>query len=142
VTHLQIGELVSDQVARGCARGRVAEADLDGLAVAADAAMADVLVAQCRADVAGRTPPSWSSAACMSTCSMKCTPPRKSSPRYMGWRVQRGQPGGRARHQVQRDDVGRVGRIGYQRLLDRVLGLELVVGRIEARRTELPSRLT
>jgi hypothetical protein len=23
-------------------------------------------------------------AACMSTCSMKCTPPRKSSPRYMG----------------------------------------------------------
>src|SRR5688572_31756239 len=24
------------------------------------------------------------SAACMSTCSMKCTPPRRSSPRYMG----------------------------------------------------------
>ena len=26
----------------------------------------------------------WLSAAFMSTCNMKCTPPRKSSPKYMG----------------------------------------------------------
>ena len=48
-------------------------------------------------------------------------------------RMQRLQPGGRVRDQVQRDDVGRIVGIRIQRSLDRVLGLQLDVGVAEAR---------
>jgi len=47
-------------------------------------------------------------------------------------RAQPGQPLRRARHQVQRDDVGRIGRIGIERAHDRVARLELGVGVAEA----------
>ena len=73
------------------------------------------------------------SAAFMSTCIRKCTPPRRSRPRYIGSACSAGQPVRRARQQVQRDDVARVGRVGVQRLADRVLGLDLRVGVGKAR---------
>jgi hypothetical protein len=56
-----------------------------------------------------------------------------------GQRMQRREPLRRARHQVQRDDVGRIGRIGVERLAQRVLGLELGVGVPKRALTELPS---
>ena len=48
-------------------------------------------------------------------------------------RVQAGHPGRRARDQVERDDVARVGRVGVERPGQRILGLELGVGVGEAR---------
>ena len=55
------------------------------------------------------------SAAFMSTCIRKCTPPRRSRPRYIGSARSAGSHVGRARQQVQRDDVGRVARVGVER---------------------------
>ena len=53
VGNQQVGELVGDERAAGLQRRRIAEADLDRLAVAVDAGVADVLLAQQRAQVAG-----------------------------------------------------------------------------------------
>ena len=45
-------------------------------------------------------------AACMSTCSMKCTPPRKSSPRYMGKAWRTSATAGERDNKVQRHHIG------------------------------------
>ncbi|MDT4876017.1 hypothetical protein FQZ97_1114290 [compost metagenome] len=49
-----------------------------------------------------------------------------------GHSVQAGQPGGRARQQVERDHMARTGRIGVERTLQRVARLDLIVGGLEA----------
>ena len=72
------------------------------------------------------------SAPAMSTCSRKCTPPRRSRPRYIGSACSAVQPARRRALQVQRDDVDRVGRIAVQRLLQQVLHAQLRVGVLQA----------
>ena len=70
----------------------------------------------------------WSARAFMSTCSRKCTPPRRSSPRYIGSAPSAVSQFGDVGQQVERDDVRRVLRVGIERLGEHVLRLELRVG--------------
>ena len=73
------------------------------------------------------------STALVSTCSRKCTPPRRSRPRYIGSAPrlcsQRGVFGSRLKA-----TTSRVGRVAVQVLFQRPLGLELGVGVGEAAR--------
>ena len=96
-------------VARARAGLVVAEADLDAARPRARCRRGG---RSCRA-AAPRTSPVLLSrrlvSACfMSTCSRKCTPPRRSRPRYIGSARRLVQPVRRARQQVQRDHVDRI----------------------------------
>ena len=128
---LQIGELVRDQIDGGLASSLVTHPDLDELTVAADAAMADVLVAQGAAQVTRIRLGLFGQRRLHVHLQHEMHATTQIQPQVHGLCVQGGQPGGRARDKVQRHDVGRVLRIGHQRPLDRILGLELGVGRIE-----------
>ncbi|MNV44833.1 hypothetical protein D3C71_1366060 [compost metagenome] len=130
---LQIGELVRNQVA-GCShRGFVAHLDVDVLPFAADAAVADALVAQCGADVACVRLGFFGQGRLHVHLQHEVHAAAQVQAQVHGVGVQGFEPDGRAGHQVQRHDVRGIVGVGYQGLLDRVLGLELRVGRIETR---------
>jgi hypothetical protein len=113
----------------GVSRKRIDQA----LAFTADAGVAQVLVAQHGAQVGGQVESRrLVSAPFMSTCSRKCTPPRRSRPRYIGSACSAGQPLRRGGEQVQGDDVLRVGGIRVEGFFQDVLGLQLGVGILEA----------
>jgi len=132
-THgLQVGKLVDQQVLRGLQRGGLAEFHFDGLAIAGDAAVADVFLAQHGAQVAGQRIGLLGQRGLHVHLQHEVHATAQVQPQVHGRGVQRGQPGRRARQQVERHHVGRVARRGVQRLLDRVARLELHVGRFEA----------
>ena len=115
-----------------CARPRRGSARRRSAPVARDARVVDLLLAQQRADVGRRSGPrALSSAAFMSTCSRKWTPPRRSRPRYIGSAPidasQRGEVGSRLSATMYSALSGCGLRLGQ-----RVLGAELRFGVGEA----------
>ena len=81
---LQVRLAVGQHVTALVADVGFAEADRDALAVARDACVADVLVAEQAAQVGSGSVEPLGERPFMSTCSRKCTPPRRSRPRYIG----------------------------------------------------------
>ena len=122
------GSWSASRSARGGQRGGVTEAHLDVVAVAADAGVAHVLVAQQRAHVAGEGLGLLRQRRLHVDLHQEVHAAAQVQAQVHRQRVQARQPGRRARHQVQRHDPARVGRVGVQRLRDRVLGLDLRVG--------------
>jgi hypothetical protein len=106
----------------------VAKAQLDRVAVAADAGMADVLVAQQRACVAGQAIGLLRQRRLHVDLHQEVHAAAQIQAQVHRQRAHRAQPGRRARQQVQRDDVAGVGGVGVQRLVQRVLGLDLRFG--------------
>ena len=119
--------------ARRRQRRLVAEADDDAVAVARDAGVADVLVAQQRAHVAGGRVGLLGQRRLHVDLHQEVDAAAQVEAEVHRQRVQRGQPARRARQQVEGDDVGRIARVGIERRADRVLGLSLRVEVGEAR---------
>ena len=124
---LQVGQLVFEQVLRGRAGGGIAEADGDAVAVADDAGVADVLVAQQRADVAGQRVGLLGQRRLHVDFHQEVDAAAQVEAEIHRQRVDRRQPARRARQQVERHHVALVARVGVQRGGERVLGLALGV---------------
>ena len=126
--HCRSGSWSDSSATRRRQRVAIAEAHLQAVAVAADAGVADVLVAQQRAHVAGQRFGLLRQRGLHVHLHQEVHAAAQVQAQVHRQRVQLRQPGRRARQQVQRDDVARVGRIRVQRLGQRVLGLDLRVG--------------
>ena len=110
----------------GPARGvGVGERHLDRIAGAHDAVVADVLVAQQRARVAGQRVEALGQRALHVDLHQEVHAAAQVETEVHRQRVDRGQPARRVRHEVERDDVARVVRGRVQPLLQDVLGLQL-----------------
>ena len=129
----QIGLVGLDGGARLVARFGVAEADGKLIALAHDAGMAHVLVAQHGAQVgAGRVEP-LAQRPLHVHLEEEMHAATQVKPQVHGQGVQRGEPGGRTGQQIERHHIGGVLGIWIQRTLDGVLGLELRFGVAETR---------
>jgi hypothetical protein len=133
VQPLHVGQLVAEDVARRGLRLRVAKAHHDRVAVAGDAGMADVLVAQQRARVAGQGIGLLGQRRLHVDLHQEVDAAAQVEAEVHRQGMQRGQPLGRAREQVEGDDVGRVLGVGVEGGAERVLGLALGVEVGEAR---------
>jgi hypothetical protein len=94
--------------------------------------VADVLVAQQRADVAGEAFQALGERRLHVHLQQEVHAAAQVEAQVHRQRADRGQPPGRRGQQVERHHVGRVGGIGVERLVDRVLRLELGIGVGEA----------
>jgi hypothetical protein len=106
----------------------LAEPDDDGLALARDAGVADALVAQLGPDVPGERIEALRERAAHVDLEQEMHPASKVEAQVHGQRVDRGEPGRRARHEVERDRVRRVVSHRVQLGIDQVARLELCVG--------------
>jgi hypothetical protein len=124
----EIGKGVEHRGARLVAHRRVAEAHAQRLALARHAAMADVLLAQRAARFGGEALDALGDRRLHVDLQQEVHPAAQVEPEVHGQRAHRGEPVGRGRQQVERDDVGRVLRVGVERAVDHVARLELGVG--------------
>ena len=125
VRRFQVGELVLDEPFRGVQGGRVAKADFDLLAISADAAVAHVFLAQAGADVARQGLGLFGQRRLHVHLEHEVHAAAQVQAQVHGHCAQAGKPCRRLAEQIERDHVTGVGTVRHQRLLDRVLGLEL-----------------
>jgi len=102
------------------------------LAVTADPGVADILVAQQAAEVAGGGVEALGDGALHVHLEQEVHATTQVKTQVHGQGVDGGQPLGARRQEVQGDHVGRVGRVRIKGLLDGILGLQLGVGVAEA----------
>ena len=129
---LQVGDAVLDQALGFLAGLGVAKAHAHVLAFARDARVPDVLLAQLAAGIPGEAVEALGEGRLHVHLEQEVHAAAQVEAEVHRQRVDGGQPVGRGRKQVQRDHVGRVGRIRVQGLRGEVLGLELRVGVREA----------
>ena len=123
-----IGKLVFDQVARGFQGGRVTQAQFNGVAIAGNAAVADVFLTQHRAQIARRGVDFFAQRSGHVHLQHEVHATAQVQAQVHGGGVERCEPLGGARDQVQGHHIrGHLG-VGHQDFLDHVLGLELAVG--------------
>ena len=124
---VEIGQVVEDEPARPAAGVRVVEANEDGLALASDAGVTDALVAQLSADVPGVRVQSLRQRAAHVDLEEEVDAAAQVQAEVHGQRTDGAEPGRRARHEVERHGVRRVGLIGIELAVDDVARLELGV---------------
>jgi hypothetical protein len=120
---LQVGQLVGQQALGRRQRLAVAEAHLDVGAVAGDAGMAQVPVAQQRADVARQRLGLLREGRLHVDLHQEVHAAAQVQAQVHGQRMQRGEPARRLRQQVQRDDVRGSFGSGFSALLSASLAL-------------------
>src|SRR5258706_7484315 len=123
----QVRYLLADHRARLVAGLCVAGADHDAVALARDAGVTHVLVAQLRANVPGEAFRPLGDRRAHVHLQQEMHAPAEVQAEVHGERVNRGEPPGRIGQQVEGDGVAGVLRIGVQRPVDGVLGLGLRV---------------
>ena len=125
---LQVGELFLQHRFGGVQARHVTKADLNRLAVATDTAVAHIFLAQAGADVTGQRLGALGQRGLHVHLQHEVHTAAQVQTQVHGERVQGGEPGGRARQQIQRHHIARVGGVRDQRFLNRVFGFELCVG--------------
>ena len=120
VQELEIGQRLGERPLRLLARFGVAEPDDDRAALAGDARVANVLVAQRRAHVAGERVEPFGERALHVDLQQEVHAAAQIQPEIHRQRADPGQPVRRRGEQVERDGVRRVLRIGVERLTEDV----------------------
>ena len=126
--HLQVGHLLLDQAFGRRQRRGIAKADFNRLAIAGNAAVAQVFVAQRQTDVTGERFGALGQRRLHIDLQHEMHAAAQIQPQIHRVGVQRFEPVRRARQQIERYDISRVARLGRQRLLNDIPGLALGVG--------------
>ena len=130
--HGQVGLVVTQQLLGAGAGILAGKVQHQLLAVALDAVVAHLAVAQQRAHVGHRTVQALVQRLGGVDLHQEVHTAAQVQTQVHGQGVQLGQPRGRGRQQVQRGDVDRIGRIRVHRLLQHVAGAQLGIGGVEA----------
>ena len=109
--HLKVWNLVLNEVFSRREGGRIAKPDFDHVAVAGNAAVADVLFTQRQANVTGQRLSALGQRSLHVHLQHEMHAAAQVQPEVHRVGIERGQPGGRARQQVQCHHIRRIGRI-------------------------------
>ncbi len=126
-----LGQLRRQYFERLLQRVLVAETDFDAIAIAVDAAVANILVAQFTAGTGLQTLQALVDDRLGIDLHQEVHAAAQIESQIHRERVDRLQPVRRIRHQVEGDHVDRIGRVGIQFLFQQSLGLELGIGIVE-----------